>query len=169
MAARPDGIDSKPNATSKFQHVMLKKASIASRALCPFGTARLCPPARSTAKSTADPRPRQSERKIQGATSDNATFMAVQLKPHASVRPASIHHSLRGRWSGWRSLIASPVPASEQRAPMRRIFLPHPPVEREWIGKHPGIVGKILKHAYLCVTSQTASMASPIPAAESRL
>src|SRR5258706_1907641 len=88
-----------PKTTSRFQQVMLKKASSASRGHLPFGTARLWPPARSAANSTRDPSPRHSARKVRGVTPESATFIAVQLKPQASVRPASSHHSWRGRCS----------------------------------------------------------------------
>ncbi len=81
IAARPEGISGTPNAISMFQQVMLRKASSASRAHWRFGTPRRWPPARSAAKSTAEPRPRHRLRKVHGGTSLSATFSAVQLKP----------------------------------------------------------------------------------------
>ena len=63
---------------------------------CPFGTASEWPPAFITANSTAEPTPRHSERKVNGATSNSASFIAVQLKPQAKVSPASTHHRRAG-------------------------------------------------------------------------
>jgi len=86
-----------PNATSTFQNVMLKSASTQSLPHCPFGTARRCPPALRTANKTPEPKPRHKVRNVQGGTSASATFMAVQLKPQASVSAASSHHRRCGR------------------------------------------------------------------------
>src|SRR5437879_12375798 len=83
---------------------MLKKASAASLPHCPFGTSRRWPPARNTRNSTAEPRPRQSVRNVHGDTSPSATFMAVQLNPHASVSPARSEERRVGKeWGmgGW--------------------------------------------------------------------
>ena len=80
-----------------FQPVMLKSASTQSRNHWPRGEAMRWPPARSTAKSTSEPIPRQSERKVQGGTSASASFIAIQLKPQASVSAPSSHQSRAGR------------------------------------------------------------------------
>ena len=80
-----------------FQPVIFKSASTVMRSHCPRGNGIGWPPRRNTRNSTAEPSPRQSERKIQGGTSASASFIAVQLKPQASVSAASSHHRRAGR------------------------------------------------------------------------
>ena len=46
---------------------------------------------------TAPPPGKASEAHVD--TSSSATFMSVQLNPHARVSPASTHHNLRGKLS----------------------------------------------------------------------
>ena len=70
-----------------FQQVMLKKAISARRRHWSRGTARGWPLARRNANSTPEPRPRHSVRKVNGAMSAIATFIAVQLKPQTTRQP----------------------------------------------------------------------------------
>ena len=79
-----------------FQQVTLKKASTARRHHALLGTRRSLPAARATTKSSNDPSTMHSVRNVQGVKSASATFIAVQLNPHAKVRPARVHHSDRG-------------------------------------------------------------------------
>src|SRR5687768_9712031 len=97
MDALPDGISGMPKAVSMFQQVMLRKARSARGPQAALGTASDWPPARSAAKSTAEPSPRHRLRKVHGPTSLSATLSAVQLKPQAKVSAATIHHRRRGR------------------------------------------------------------------------
>ena len=70
------------------------------------------PLARSAANSTPEPAARQNVRNVNGATSEIATFIAVQLKPQTSVMPISTHHRLLGRCSACPLLNAAPAPAA---------------------------------------------------------